>query len=84
VEVHCSVAETGFSNILHIFMVSAAQDHPQQWPKICLIPKNRIEKRETMHFSHSIYVVSELKKTKFWTFPSNRNSNKEKAESRWR
>jgi len=49
------------SNILHIFMVSAAQTIRSNGATSALF-KNRIERPETMHFSHSIFVVSELNK----------------------
>jgi len=67
VEVHCSAAKTIFSNILHISMVSAAQTISSNGATSALF-KNRIERRETMHFSHSIYVVSEFKKISFGLF----------------
>ena len=66
---HCSAAETGFSNILHIFMVSAAQDHPQQWPKICLKyrrTESRNAKRCIFHIQFMLSVNS--KKQSFGLF----------------
>jgi len=55
------------SNILHIFMVSAAQNIRSNGATSALF-KNRIERPETMHFSHSIFVVSELIKQTFGLF----------------
>ena len=46
--------------------------------------KNRIEKTRNDAFFTFNLCCQWTQTTKFWTFPSNRNSNKEKVELRWR
>ena len=73
-----------FSPIFYIFLWWALhRTSAAIWRNICLIQEPNRETRNDAFFTFNL-CCQWTQITKFWTFPSNRKSNKEKVESRWR